>query len=51
VKDLRLFHDWNILKTVLVDHDVQSFYSHENNGIPIIPFYDYSEDKELLGLA
>ena len=50
VKDLRIFHDRDISKIVIVDYDIQYFYNQQNNGLPIVPFYDYIGDTELLRL-
>ena len=35
---------------VLIDNAAYSFGFHLENGIPIIPFYDNKEDKELESL-
>ncbi|CAD8092753.1 unnamed protein product [Paramecium sonneborni] len=46
IKDLRIFRR-DLKDIVLVDNAAYSFGSHLENGIPIIPYYDNQEDKEL----
>ncbi|CAD8089018.1 unnamed protein product [Paramecium sonneborni] len=46
VKDLRIFKR-DLKDIVLVDNAAYSFGRHLENGIPIIPYYDNQEDKEL----
>ncbi|CAD8182997.1 unnamed protein product [Paramecium pentaurelia] len=48
-KDLRIF-DRPLSQMVLVDNASYSYAWQLDNGIPIVPFYDNKEDKELLGL-
>ena len=36
---------------IIVDNSVSSFGKNLDNGIPIIPFYNNSEDRELVHLA
>ena len=48
VKDLDIFKKYYDLKNILIiDNSVLSFAFHLNNGIPVIPYYDSKEDKEL----
>lgn len=51
IKDLRVIDGRNLDKMILVDNATYSFVYQLENGIPIIPFYDSKEDKELLKLA
>ncbi|CAD8198930.1 unnamed protein product [Paramecium octaurelia] len=48
-KDLRIF-DRPLSQLVLVDNASYSYAWQLDNGIPIIPFYDNKEDKELESL-
>lgn len=50
VKDLRVFHQWNLEDIILVDNAVYSFAFQLDNGIPIIPYYKGKDDKQLLYL-
>ena len=50
VKDLRVFHQWDLEDIVLVDNAVYSFAFQLDNGIPIIPYYKGKDDKQLLYL-
>ena len=36
---------------MLVDNSPHTYVFHKSNGVPIIPFYDNYEDKELLKLT
>jgi len=48
IKDLDIFDKYYDLKNILIiDNSVLSFAYHLNNGIPIVPYYDLEEDKEL----
>ena len=46
IKDLRIFNR-DLKDIVLVDNAAYSFGVHLENGIPIIPYYDNKDDKEL----
>ncbi|CAD8108497.1 unnamed protein product [Paramecium sonneborni] len=46
IKDLRVLNR-DLKDIVLVDNAAYSFGVHLENGIPIIPYYDNKEDKEL----
>lgn len=50
IKDLRILNR-DISKVVMVDNAVYSFAFQLDNGIPILHFYDDSEDAELKGLT
>jgi Dullard-like phosphatase family protein len=50
VKDLRVFHQWNLKDIILIDNAVYSFAFQLDNGIPIIPYYKGKDDKQLLYL-
>lgn len=49
-KDLSVFVDRELKDIILVDNAVYSFVMQLGNGIPIIPFYEDKNDKELLKL-
>ncbi|CAI2384167.1 unnamed protein product [Moneuplotes crassus] len=52
LKDLNIFEDqWDLKDIVLIDNMSLSFGHQNNNGIPILPFYDNKQDNELLHLA
>jgi len=50
IKDLRIFVDRKPENLILVDNALYSFAFQIENGVPIIPFYDNKQDKELLSL-
>jgi len=50
IKDLRIFGDRKLENIILVDNALYSFAYQIENGVPIIPFYDNKQDKELLSL-
>jgi hypothetical protein len=46
---LRIFEDqWDLKDIVLIDNAVHSFGFQINNGIPMLPFYDDKEDREMI---
>ncbi|CAK68841.1 unnamed protein product (macronuclear) [Paramecium tetraurelia] len=47
IKDLRVLGNRNLKDLVLVDNASYSFCFQIENGVPIIPFYDNSSDREL----
>lgn len=51
IKDLSIIEDYQIEKLIIIDNSVLSFAYHLSNGIPIVPYYEGSEDSELLLLA
>lgn len=51
VKDLRMFEGISLKDIIIVDNSVYSFGFHLSNGIPIIPFYENQNDKELFFLS
>mgnify|MGYP000915397196 CR=1 FL=1 len=51
IKDLRVIANRDLSQTVLVDNAAYSFGFQIENGIPIIPFYENKNDKELLHLT
>ena len=48
-KDLRIF-DRPLSQLVLIDNAAYSYAWQVDNGIPIIPFYDHKDDRELEAL-
>lgn len=50
VKDLRVFHQWTLEDIILVDNAVYSFGFQLDNGIPIFPYIQGKDDKQLLYL-
>ena len=50
IKDLRILKNRQLKDVVIVDNAVYSFGFQLDNGIPIIPFYNDSQDEELLHL-
>ncbi|CAD8144134.1 unnamed protein product [Paramecium pentaurelia] len=51
VKDLSIIKNRSISRTLLVDNSAISYYYQFDNGVPIIPFYENKQDKQLLHLA
>lgn len=47
IKDLRILKNRDLKNVVLVDNAACSFCFQISNGIPIIPFYDNKQDREL----
>ena len=48
VKDLDIFKDnYNLKDIIIIDNSILSFAYHFNNGIPVVPFYDSTQDNEL----
>lgn len=47
VKDLRIFHQWDLKDIILVDNAVYSFGFQLDNGIPIFPYLKGKEDRQL----
>ena len=43
--------NYNLKDIVIIDNSVLSFAYHLNNGIPIVPYYEGSDDKYLLSIA
>ena len=50
IKDLRIFHQWDLKDIILVDNAVYSFGFQLDNGIPIFPYWKGKDDKQLLYL-
>jgi CTD small phosphatase-like protein 2 len=50
VKDLRIIRNRSLTDMVIVDNSVYSFAYQIDNGIPIVSFYNDTEDEELLHL-
>lgn len=51
VKDLRIFANRKLKNLVIVDNACYSYAGQMKNGIPIIPYFEGKEDRELLELA
>lgn len=45
VKDLRVLGNRDLSKVVLIDNAPHSYLFQKNNGVPIVSFYDDTEDK------
>jgi TFIIF-interacting CTD phosphatase-like protein len=50
LKDLNVFQNIDLAKTVIVDNNVYSFAFQLDNGIPIVPFEGDKDDLELIKL-
>ena len=50
IKDLRVFQHWSLKDIILVDNAVYSFGFQLDNGIPIFPYIQGKDDKQLLYL-
>jgi len=50
IKDLRIFHQWDLRDIILVDNAVYSFAHQLDNGIPIFSYYKGKDDEQLLYL-
>jgi CTD small phosphatase-like protein 2 len=50
IKDLRIFSAWDLKDIVIIDNSAFSFGFNVNNGVPILSYYDSTEDKELYHL-
>ena len=51
IKDLSVIKSHSLNQILLVDNSVHSFGLQLANGIPIVPFFDDSQDQELVHLA
>lgn len=51
VKDLRIFKNIPLSDMIIIDNSILSFAFQLENGIPIVPFYENSNDTELKFLA
>ena len=51
VKDLRIFNKIYLKKIVIIDNSVLSFAFQIDNGIPILPFYNNKNDREMIILV
>ena len=47
IKDLRVFKNISLDDIVIIDNSVLSFAFHLDNGIPILPYYSGSDEKEM----
>lgn len=51
IKDLRIFEDqWDLKDIILVDNSTMSFANQFDNGFPILPFYNDTNDTEMVYL-
>ena len=52
IKDLRIFKGIiDLDNVVIVDNSIMSFCYQVNNGVPILPFYNNMNDKEIIYLC
>lgn len=51
IKDLRVIRNRNLEDLILVDNSVYSFGFQLDNGVPIIPYFNDPNDKELVYLS
>lgn len=51
IKDLRIINNRKPENMIIVDNAAYSFAFQMDNGIPILPFYDFKSDNELLTLT
>ena len=51
IKDLRIIANRDQKDIILIDNSAYSYGFQPNNGIPIIPYYDATEDNQLEELA
>ncbi len=51
IKDLRVLQDRNLEDMLIVDNAAYSFGFQLENGVPILPYYDNKEDRELVSLT
>jgi Dullard-like phosphatase family protein len=52
LKDLRIFEDqWDMKDVVLIDNAAHSFAFQRENGVPMLPFYEYKYDFEMVYLS
>ena len=51
IKDLRVIRNRELKDMILVDNSVYSFGFQLDNGVPIIPYFNDPNDKELVYLA
>lgn len=51
IKDLRVIKNRNLKDMLVLDNNCLSFAFNINNGVPILPFYDNSQDEELKHLT
>lgn len=51
IKDLRIIKNRKLEKMIIVDNAAYSFAFQIGNGIPILPFYDFKADRELIYLT
>ena len=47
IKALRVFKNISLDDIVIIDNSVLSFAFHLDNGIPILPYYSGSDEKEM----
>ncbi len=51
VKDMRIFRNVPLSRSIIIDNSALSFAFQLMNGIPILPFYNNNEDNELTFLT
>ena len=50
VKDLRILRNRDLARVVLIDNSPHTYLFQKNNAVPIISFFNDSEDGEMLKL-
>ena len=50
IKDLRVIKNRDLEDMIIVDNAAYSFAFQLENGVPILPFYDFKADRELIYL-
>lgn len=50
VKDLRVLYGVDLSEVIIIDNCILSFVFQMDNGIPILPYYDNKNDRELIFL-
>ena len=48
---MSVFSGFDLKDVILVDNSVAAFASQIGNGVPILPYYDQKDDKELVDLS
>jgi len=51
IKDLRILTNRNLENVIIVDNSIISFAFQLDNGVPILPYFDDKDDKEMLKIT